>query len=352
MKKLIFIFMCLSCFNAHAQNILNSSSNMMRNNDCVTMQSVDFSWAGKDGKNIYWDFSDIGNLEVNHNLNFSNDSLMTFQKIEDSDIYTYKLICNQLQQIKKENRLERINYDHPKIIMTYPFQYGDSVISNFSGSGCYCIDHKIKVSGQVKIMADSYGSLIISKNDTLNNVLRVYTITTTSIAMDMDSVNINSCNLKQEIEEKYDWYAKGYRYPLFETIQRTSYSDLMPVATKKYAYRLLPDSINIKDQENDSILRKEILEKEITNKQNEDIIHYKIQNNDNNVNIEYTLDKEASVVGIIADAMGIVYSNVKQNGKSGENFSMNFNCQGLHRGQYIIYINVNGKVYNEKISLK
>jgi hypothetical protein len=50
--------------------------------------------------------------------------------------------------------------------------------------------------------------------------------------------------------------------------------------------------------------------------------------------------------------MGIVYSNVKQNGKSGENLSMNFNSQGLHRGQYIIYINVNGKVYNEKISLK
>ncbi len=190
----------------------------------------------------------------------------------------------------------------------------------------------------------------------MRNTLRVYTLTTKSIAIDMDSAIINPSKLKQEIEEVYEWYVKGYRYPLYKTVQRTSYSNLTPVATKSYAYRLLPDDIEIGDDDvNEKLKSESERETEKSNQdpqQQEDIIHYNVAINGSNVSVNYTLDKDGTVNFIIADVMGFVYKRDSRTTKAGENVSLNFDCSSLKRGRYIIYMNVNGKVYSEKVDLK
>lgn len=352
MSKTIIILACLSCNEAYAQNVLNGSSNMLRNGDCVAMQPLDFSWEGATGEKVVWDFSGIDNLGGSREVELMQDSLGNYHKTENFDMYTYMFSGDSLLLAVKENRLEHIIYNLPKVAMVYPFQYGDSLMANFSGDGSYCGDHQVRVCGQVRVKADGFGSLILSDKDTLDNVLRVYTMTTTSMAVDMDSAKIDPERLKQEIEEKYEWYARGYRYPLYETVLRTSYSNLVPVATKGFAYRLLPDSITLQqDEENDSIRKSDLAGKHEGDSSNDDIIHYQVHKKGCDVTVEYSLDKDAHIIGIVADIMGIVYKTVSQSGKAGDQLAMAFNCQGLRPGQYVIYINVNGKVYNEKISL-
>lgn len=77
----------------------------------------------------------------------------------------------------------------------------------------------MKVKGKVAIQADGLGKLILSERDTLDNVLRVHTQTTTLMAMDVNYAEIDSIHPKQEIEDKYEWYYKGFRYPVCIVIQ-------------------------------------------------------------------------------------------------------------------------------------
>lgn len=353
---LLLAFLLAHGLALEAQNVVTTESNLMRNADSANMQRMEYSWSGDKGKEQFWDFSSVELLSGDYPIEFYSDSLGNFQKLEDRGIYYYLLENNLLKQNSYENRLEKINYDKEKLAMRFPLQYGDSLVSSFSGKGRYCGDHKIKVEGQVLLQADGYGTLVLSERDTLKNALRVYTLTTTSMAIDMDSAIIDPTNLKQEIEEKYEWYVRGYRYPLYETIQRTSYSNLEPVASKSYAYRLLPDDLNISnDQANDSIKnadatrKAEELEQQ---KAQQDIIHYNVEVNGSNVTLNYTLDADGTVNTLISDVLGMVYKRGSRTTKAGENVSLSFDCSNLKRGNYVLYMNVNGKVYSEKVNLK
>lgn len=357
--NLIFLLFCANN-TIQGQNVISKEANLFRDNDTFTMEKMEYSWSGDKGKGQFWDFSNIGSLRKDSKIEFYSDSVENFQRVENQGISTYCLDNNFLNQTSYESRLERVNYNKEKISMKYPFQYGDSLISNFSGKGRYCGDHDMKVEGQVLLHADGYGTLVLSEKDTLKNALRVYTLTTTSMAIDMDSAIINPDNLRQEIEEKYEWYVRGYRYPLYKIIQKTSYNNLEPVASKMYAYRLLPNDLTIsKDTLNDSIKKTddtrsgEALEQPIIQHSlQQDIIHYKVDVNGSEITLNYTLDDNGSVNVIIADFFGIVYERNSKTTKAGKEVSVTFNCSNLKPGKYVLYMNVNGKVYNEKVTLK
>lgn len=339
-----------------AQNSITIESNLMRNADSFNMQRMEYSWSGDKGKDQVWDFSNVKSQSDEYPIEFFSDSVKSFRKIEPQGIYGFMLDSYRLKQTEYESRLEKISYDKEKLAMRYPFQYGDSLVSSFSGKGRYCGDHKIKVEGQVLLQADGEGILILSERDTLRNVLRVYTLTATSLAIDMDSAVIDTTSLKQEIEERYDWYVRGYRYPLYETVQRTSYNNLEVIAGKSYACRLLPNDLSLSvDKANDSIRSEDATRKveEIEQQQSqEEIIHYKVDVNGDNITLNYNLDVDGTVNTLIADVMGLVYKHGSHTTKAGENQSLTFNCSNLKRGKYILYMNVNGKVYSEKIVLR
>lgn len=99
----------------------------------------------------------------------------------------------------------------------------------------------MKVKGKVAIQADGLGKLILSERDTLDNVLRVHTQTTTLMAMDVNYAEIDSIHPKQEIEDKYEWYYKGFRYPVCIVIQKSSYDISTPIGSSFLAYRILPE---------------------------------------------------------------------------------------------------------------
>ena len=352
MKKLLLVLLMLVSIPVWSQNMLTKETNLMRDSDNITLQPVAFSYPGNNGKSVVWDFSNVDVSNEDHNINFSVDSLKHFHKIEDGEISSYVLCNNKLEQYKIENRLLKMKFAPRLLTMKYPLNYGDSISSSFDGYGRYCGNHVVRVSGQVSLEIDGEGSLILSKKDTLNNVLRVYTLTTKAMAVDFDYAVIDSTKLKQEIEEKYEWYARGYRYPVYTIIQRTSFSNLQPVGTTRYAYRLLPENYAVPhDAPNDSILSRDSLQSVLANARNDNFFHYHVMLDNSFVNVDYISDRDVHITALLSNSMGILYCRQNVTAKAGSQSAISFSSAGLPRGQYVVYLNVSGKIYSKTVNI-
>ena len=87
-------------------------------------------------------------------------------------------------------------------------------------------------------------------------------------------------------------------------------------------------------------------------KTSEEIFHYNIILNNNGININYTIDKDAIVLILLADCRGILYKNSKYSIRGGDAGNISMGTSGLRPGQYILYINVNGRIYSRTINIR
>lgn len=348
MKKNILLAIALIiCRNMAAQNTITYIHNMLRDTDRYMMEEVEYPSICGEGENAIWDFSDILK-KGEYRICIKGDSNNIYNIESGWDLIGTYFNNDTILESNYANRLKAITYEEPKIRLLFPLRFGDEHCKHFRGHGKYCEDHLLAVEGERIIKADGAGSLILSENDTLHNALRVFTLTTSSYAMDMDSIALDTALLKQEIEERYDWYVKGHRYPLFTAIQRTSYSDCVPVASTRHAYRLLSEG----EAYSDSINKNLTIENgmyETSEDLHTDFIDYRVINKNGHIRVNYTLKKNANVIALITNATGVVYHSKKQTCKESEEYSLDFDCSNLPHGHYILYINVNGIVYGEKI---
>lgn len=143
----------------------------------------------------------------------------------------------------------------------------------------------------------------------------------------------------------------GYRYPLCTIIQRTSYSNMEPIGTNQTAYILLPEDFKyLDDAVNDSI-KNEQAEKEKEERRNHDIFHFNINKLTGKVDIIYNVDSDANVTIILSSYSGMLYETKHYTLKGGDTGHIYVNTSGLLPGKYVIYINVNGKVYSKTLNL-
>ena len=331
-------------YNLTAVDILPVSS------DTISYYSIErlINYGGS-GKDVIWDFSYFTGDTLHDKSIFLNNSLNQFYKIENRELKSYVLADEILGQNMYQDRLTKITYSKRKMVMKFPFEYGDSITSSFEGNGTYCGDHLIKVIGNVYIHADGFGKIILTDKDTIDNVLRVYTLTTTAMALGKNTAEIDSTNLKQEIEEKYEWYIKDRRYPIYTTVSKTSFSNLEAVAKSSFTYVSLPKKYLDVVERNSN----EETKKEDDNRQRNEIkFDYVVECENEQVKISYTSNKDVNIIALISNAQGMLFKKVRHNAKKNENGNIIINTNGLRRGIYILYINVEGKVYSNTIKIK
>lgn len=73
--------------------------------------------------------------------------------------------------------------------------------------------------------------------------------------------------------------------------------------------------------------------------------------NNNTITVGYTLRQDATVTAMVCDISGVIYRQQSQTGQTGDHYQMTILCDGLRRGQYVLYMNVNGQVTSQTISL-
>ena len=350
-RMLATSFMMIAAMVAHAQNTLTREANMMRIGDVENKETVDYAEIGKGGDDACWDFSQASTIGL-HSIVYTCDSdSIDLKRIESNMVYRYNLNDDSLFLSSIETPQMIVRYDKPVFCLKYPVGYGYCHSAHYSGEGKYCGTHFVRQFGTVEVESDGQGTLILSEKDTLRNVLRVFMTTTSCTRICRDSCLNDSDNLKHEIIERYQWYARGYRYPVFETILQTTYHDMAPVASNRFSYRyspedqrLNPDSLNEKIQNEDIMAWNQ--------QETPSIFSYKIQNDNNNITIEYDLSESAHIRILVCDVMGILYRKEDFTESQGYGYTKNIDCNGLHHGQYILYINVNGNIYSNKIVLQ
>jgi hypothetical protein len=130
--------------------------------------------------------------------------------MEHNTRYYYRQQQDSLQASGYENSTTFMEYKVPELRMHFPFTYGDTLFSYFTGVGEYCHHLPLAVKGYTRVQADAEGDLKLPEFETVKKALRVRTLrhyTETG----KDSVEMTL--------DTYSWYATGIRYPVFESIK-------------------------------------------------------------------------------------------------------------------------------------
>lgn len=332
---------------------LTKDANLLPDSDVLALQRIPHFSAEGHGEGVVWDFSenipDKG--DTNTRIWLQKDAIGRNVVMSSHDVNYITLRNDTLYVSGNESPLIKTDFRHPLLLIHYPLSYGDSISAPFSGYGVYCGDHPFHEKGVSTVMADAEGSIVLD-DDTISNVLRVYTLKSYSLCMDLDSAALDTAKLKQVIEERYDWYARGYRYPLFTTITSTSYDNMRAIGTRQEAYCMLPDIQGLQhDPYNSEVRRRDSLDGGHSPAE-EDIFHYSTAQTGGQITISYSLDADADITALVSDVMGIAYMRSHIYNVKGGAYTMSMDCSGLRYGQYILYMNVNGKIYSNNITVK
>ena len=352
MKKFLVQTLLLQFGITTAYGQVNLSDMPIESSDSLQKSKIKYFSPGKGGKDRVWDFSRKLGSKESAQVMFFKDSTGVVSVVEPGKILYYRTTPDTLIQFASESPLEKRNYVRKKLSKKFPLEYGDSISKKFKCEGMYCGNHPFREIGTTTVKVDANGSIVLAENDTVRNVRRVHTIDSYSICMDIDSAALDTAKLTQIIDERYEWYLSESQYPIIEDVTSTTYLNMDAIGTTRYAYcnlpedkvayYITPEDENATDEPDTSF----------DEPQGEpDIIHYKVETNGGVVNITYDLDADATISTIIASHMGMTYRHREWTQKAGQGYSTQIDCNGLRHGTYILYINVNGKIYSEKVTL-
>ncbi|MBE6264032.1 MAG: T9SS type A sorting domain-containing protein [Prevotella sp.] len=322
--------------------------------DSLVKSEIRYFSPGKGGKNRVWDFSRKLCSKESSLVKFNRDSNDVVSVYEHGRIKYYHVGSDTLCIFASESPLSKRNYVVPKMLVRFPLEYRDSIGKNFMCEGMYCRSHPFREIGTTMMQVDAEGSIVLSENDTIKNVRRVHSIDSYSICMDNNISSLDTARSTQVIEERYEWYLPESLYPIFEDVISSTYYDMDAIATTRYAYCNLPDNlagicVMSDNDDDDSNGEHDVFSDEDT--QVLDIIHYHIETIAKAIQITYDLDAEATVTTIVANHMGMQCLSMQMVQSAGQGYTARIDCGGLSSGVYILYINVNGKVYSEKVIL-
>ncbi len=328
------------------------ATNAPRSGDGYVVRQMEYFAPGDEGKNVLWDFSELKSLDRKSRREYflSQDSVLI--GVDEESARKYELAGDSLRCLGYDTRLKHMEYSEPMTMMTYPFCYGYSISNTYHGKGDYCKRLILKNGGTLIVEADAEGSVIYQEGDTLRNVLRVHTTRLNSVSLhaQTDTLMEDTSRMKQEIEEHYAWYVRGYRYPMYETSSICFYDNMTPVSCLQKAYRYLPEELANNEDFKDSVNSEILMEDSIAGIASEDIIHYTVKNDGCTLTMNYSLDADASINALISNSRGMLYGRQSTRQPAGTDYQMDFDIVSLPKGEYVLYVNVNGKVYNEKFS--
>lgn len=344
-KVLLMLFMSSLPFVSDASDAGKYLENCIPHaGDSYVRQLLPYVYEGHEGTDQLWDFSGInaiGGYVVRYEtqgdtLKMHNDDKVLYLDVTEDGVW----------QTGYETSLENMSYGPRVPFILFPLAYGERRSVNYSGEGSYCGTHYMREQGTCQMKADGMGQLVMADGDTLQNVLRVHVITTTALRVNRDSLMNDIENMKQIITEKYQWYASDYRYPVFETVISTSYHGLKPVATQQHAARYLPDEHILLKNNTDDEYQQPIPG------QSHSVFRFNAHYNGDHIAITYSLAAQATLRIIVANASGMLIKSEEHMLTPGDSCTLEVDCRGLRKGQYVLYMNIDGNVYNQKFAVK
>ena len=365
---------CLS-FLLYGQ--LNLAYNRIRPGDRLVKYQVEYKDPGPAGENILWDFSKLKTVNENYTVTYSDpellgDSLYVLGSrgypkagfaqgdlvvaTEHRTQYFFRFKGDTLLMLGHENPLTRLDYLQPYLQAVFPLNYGQVTAYPYQARGLYSHTDSISTEGLVTTWADAYGRMVLPSGDTLNQVLRVRTLQ--GIVNHADTV----APPRERVLETCRWYTRGYRYPVFETVQSYDRSD--STSYFKTAFFFPPqDHYYLADDPGNKAIQDELWD--LANKSKETA-----GGNDGDTNpkgmsipgvlscrfypnpvvadltVAYEVSVKASVSFGLYSIDGFPISLLPAKAHEPGAYSVSFNCSGLFPRNYVLRVVVNDKVAN------
>ena len=346
-KSVVIVLFFLGGFSTptKGQHAITYECNAIRAEDSLLVELVDYAEAYGAGENQVWDFSGQ-KVYRSFMLRYLADTLDIIRCIDYGSNINYKEQEKQQMIYSKEDPQNTMNYQLPIVSLKYPMLLGDSVSNSFCGEGKYCGRFFSRNLGTLYTKADASGSIILEEGDTLRNALRTHTYIEADIRMNIDSCANDTDRHVRERTDLYRWYVRGCRYPVLESARSVlAYNDSV-ISTTETSRRMLPEWQFTGDDESSQTISDNEERTEGSN------FCYQLEYEGNRVSISYDLRERATLKLIIADISGMVYRSANQTTEAGQGYTLDLDCSSLKRGHYVVYINVNGKIYNSKIEVK
>lgn len=372
-KIIISIISFAVCMTISGQQI-NQSNNRYRGNDVLEKKQVTVKGFDLNSKSSVWNLEEARLSEETYNAEYSTET-DTLMAVERGNRMYYSQDRGPVSIVGSENFMELMSYDMPETWLQFPMQVGDSVTGYFNASGPYCERFFMRRYGTYKTKADALGKLVLPQGDTLRNVIRLHTeryVGTITVPIDTMLSRIPAFTVDSIVrhlapdtakvrEDEYRWYAEGYRYPILEA-KTLSYCDSLLTEEMYYCPPEMQRELAY-DEENEAIRARQVEEEQArlrgtgsedpANSRGNGGFTYDLSQDDGSgrVNINYSADHDVRIVALVANSQGYVYKRTEQDCPAGSGL-IHLDCTGLRKGQYIIYINVDGEKYAEKVNLK
>ncbi len=365
---------------------LTPAANAPRTGDVLKKQQTEYVNTSGGGEDQVWNLSGIEIVNSSHKARIlakrdSADTMADTVMTVESRMRRYTLQRgDSLLTVGTENALSLVRYQQPELSLRFPVSYGDSTASIFYGTAAWCERTYSRIYGESRVKADATGTLVTPDGDTLTQVLRIHTRRITGARLlpvgtepDMralidslppftaDSARIclaaDAARRMVAEEDICQFYATGYRYPVFET-RRTVYAQ--GGVTEEALYYPADEQALLADEENER-LRHGILYANGGGKGNSGggtdtppspLSRCDVTVNGSMVTVTYDLTEDASVTGIVSTVSGRLLRQHSQHSAAGTGCQLQIDCTGLRRGQYVFYMKVNSHVTTHTVTLK
>jgi hypothetical protein len=383
MKKIVLPAILVFSTTLSLFGQLNSRHNHYRPGDVLVKQQVGFVDPGPAGNNVLWDFSRLELIDGAYTLNYSlppmdGDSVYIIGEnrypvkifsadelvvgTEHNTMYFFRQDNNALTQLGHENPTIRLSYTKPLVLLPFPLDYGQGISSAYSTRALYSATIDMQSTGSVSTVADARGQMILPTGDTLGHVLRVKTeqliIHIPGDRAKEDSLQPEN---KGDLMETCRWYAKGYRYPVFETIRTIHMEDSTEVFSTAFYFPPQEHHYLDTDADNLALLEElwdlERIEKEQREKGTAvigDWISCRVYPNpvEERMTLEYELKEKGEVGFELYTLEGFPVKKTARKIQPAGSYRENIDCSNLAPRNYVLRISVNHLSVNKIITKK
>jgi hypothetical protein len=348
MKKVYTLALSLFAIaSSFAQTTITYECNALRGGDVRNLKQVEYQDPGKGGANQVWDFSQSKELKdmvisqaenraitSNNNLNLICDEGGVKNTI-------FEISKTQKRYWGLENASVKINFNEPIIDLKYPFSYAEKVEGIMDGTYTENSGKVNPIKGTYTTQADAWGTLILPDGNTYQNVLRVKVE-----KIYVQAFQNNGMDEEYKVSSiRYQYFAKGIRYPVLIILETEILSDCKCTCSGKTkeaffespAY-FVSDLISDKG-EDDGVIEN---------------FEYNVAPNPfgNDLRIAFSLSKNAKMDITLVDMNGKLVKKVINEKLEKGDYVYDVNTASVIAGNYVLQVKVGKNVYSNKLIKK
>ncbi|MBK5721873.1 BACON domain-containing protein [Dysgonomonas sp. Marseille-P4677] len=234
----------------------NERDNAIRTGDKLIGRQIEHVDPGSKGENIVWNFSNLKVTNSAYTVEYSDPPFETgtneyilgrtrfklastepnslVVRTEHNTMYSFHTKDNQILAYGHENPSVILEYNPRMIFGKFPTYYGDSYKYDYKSKGLYSGSVGIATKGYMEMEADAYGSVIFPTGK-IDNVIR---IRYTQLIQDdyLPGSQPSELPPNKSLYTIYRWYAKGYRYPIFEVMKSENLNENKTIFETAFYY--------------------------------------------------------------------------------------------------------------------